>query len=89
MPLNRVYERIEQMIYLNFRIRMWCRVESLGFEERYVCRHQLRAALTAIAGAEIVVIEEIAERLSELDFCNAIEVIAPNGNGVIIYPSWP
>lgn len=88
--MARVYERIERRDYNNFRIRMWCAVSTLEDDIKWSVRRALTEAIRALHGDNGAQdIDGIAEKLSQLSFCNAVEVTSANGNGVVIYPEWP
>lgn len=88
---GRVYEHIITLTanaatYNPMQVRMWCATEQLDHKIMIAQRAQILNALAGVKLTDSWI--DVAELLSRLSFCNAVEVVASNGGG-LIYPTWP
>lgn len=85
--MNRVIESLHEYKIGNFQIRFWQAEESLhhGFWNR---SQQAVAERYAREGVPFEAIE-VALFLSELPYCNAVQVQDTDQPAILIYPEWP
>ena len=88
---ERVNERMVTASYMlgNLRVRVWIGCDHGWLPTLEDAQTQLNAHLTIAHRDGISDPVALAERIAKLDDVNAVEVLRPDGNGALIYPSWP
>lgn len=88
---ERVNERMVTAGYMlgNLRVRVWIGCDHEWLPTLEDAQTQLNAHLTIAHRDGISDPVALAERIAKLDDVNAVEVLRPDGNGALIYPSWP
>ena len=88
---ERVNERMVTAGYMlgNLRVRVWIGCGTDWMPTLEDAQLQLNAELTIAHRDGISDPVALAERIAKLDDVNAVEVLRPDGNGALIYPSWP
>lgn len=71
----------------NLNIRVWAKADDLR-DNREFWRKSDLVVKTAKSFCNLDIVD-VAEQIAKLDFCNAVEIIGQEGNGVLIYPEWP
>lgn len=88
---ERVNERMIAVAYMlgNLRVRVWvgCDLDWLPTQDEATANINLQLTLAHRDGVSDPLV--LADRISMLDFVNAVEVLKPDGNGALVYPRWP
>lgn len=90
---ERILERIHHFTAGEIQVRVWAKSENIRDKgEELEQQGSIISAMRAVNLQELEANEaraRIAESISVLPFCNAIEVVIGPDGGILVYPDWP
>ena len=87
MRINERMIAIDELYPLKVRVWIACDCDFLPTHDE--ARDSLKPTVLKAIRDGVTDPRAMAERIAECDLVNAVEVLRPDGNGVLIYPNWP
>lgn len=90
--MNIYIESMTKLVIQELTIRAWreeIKPESVDLDWSKEVTELITIAYDEIPEGEVVSFSDIANKFLAIDRMNAIEVLDPEGNGVVLYKNWP
>jgi hypothetical protein len=90
--MNIYTESMTKLVIHELTIRAWreeTKPESIDLDWSKEVTELITIAYDEIPEGEIVSFSDIANKFLAIERMNAIEILGPEGNGVVLYKNWP